>query len=366
MALGTAQPDVASFRRTAEDQRRSTFFGRLPLEIREMIYDECFVASGPKQHVFLSPSDGRLTHSPCLLEPGDQDARNDEIQRLMSRQGQNRRGSRSRSSLIVDGQWASRFASPWHEHWRCEEAMLQGTSDNGRRRRPQTLFLSLLLLCKQTYIESFKRLYTSTTLVFTDLEAAHRCLFSALSKIPTSFIRSLDFSLALPYETLHEQRMHDIPSQCNGPWAQLCTKLSDLARFASLRTVTIRLDLKSETGDDDAGDWWRVHERWALCAIRGILARRLTVLLPDVAHPEWSRKYQYVEGDATPFRLERYQKMRWVSVGDGRHVESLVDLPTVTASDGRSRDSSMTRLMKAKRGLKDMVVSVLAAHQVKP
>ncbi|KAI0150750.1 hypothetical protein GGR57DRAFT_182085 [Xylariaceae sp. FL1272] len=366
MAPGTAQqpasPDVASFQRTAKVQLGSTFFSRLPLEIREMIYAECCVASGPKQHVFLSPHDGRLTHSPCLLEPGDHDERNDEIQRLMSRQGQNRRGSRCRSSLVVDGQWASRFASAWHEHWRCEEAMLQNSSDNEHRRRPQTLFLSLLLLCKQTYVESFKRLYTSTTLVFTDLEAAHRCLFSTSSKIATSLLRSLDFSLALSYHTLHEQRMHDTPSQCNGPWAQLCTKLSDLARFASLRTVTIRLDLMSETGDDDAGDWWRVHERWALCAIRGILARRLTVYLPNVAHPEWSRKYQYVEGDATPFRLERYQKMRWVSVGDGRHVESLVDLPTRTSSDGRSRESSTTRFRKARRGLRDMVVSVLAAH----
>ncbi|KAI8626555.1 hypothetical protein F5Y19DRAFT_220079 [Xylariaceae sp. FL1651] len=360
-AHGSASPDVAHFRETANLQLGSTFFGRLPLEIREMIYAECWVASGSQQHVFLSRQDGRLTHSPCVLTPGEADERNSEIQRLMSRQGQNRRGLQSRSSLVVDEQWASRFSSPWYEHWRCEEEMLRfekGARDHQSHPYYQTLFLPILLACKRIYIEAFPSLYASITLVLTDLESAHRCLVPSRLHAPTTLLRSLVFSLALPYDALHKQRSSLPPSQCSSPWAQLCTTLSDMARFASLQFVTIRLDL---AGDDDAdvGDWRRVRERWALCGIRGVLARHLTVQLPAVAHPEWSYPYQYVDGDKTPFRLQRYPKMRWVSVGDGRRIEPLVDLPSQGSIESRLAESGKSRLQKATRGLKELFAGMI-------
>ncbi|KAI3319464.1 hypothetical protein HD806DRAFT_260264 [Xylariaceae sp. AK1471] len=358
----SASPDVAQLRTTANLQLGSTFFGRLPSEIREMIYAECWLVSGLQQHVFLSRHDRQLTHSPCILMPGQTDERNDEIQRLMCCQGQNRRGSRSRSSFVVDEQWASRFSSPWHEHWRCEEEMLhpEKTARNDELNlHHRTLFLPILLACKQTYIEAFPSLYASVTLVFTDLESAHRCLLSPPLQPPTTLFRSLVFSLALTYDTLHEQRFHTSPSLCNGPWARLCTTLSDMARFASLRSVTIRLDL---VGDDDGGvgDWRRVRERWALCAIRGILARHLTVQLPAVAHPRWSRPYQYLDGDKTSFQIERYPKMRWVSVGDGRLVEPLVDPLPRSPVEGRLEGPGESKLQKATRSIKGFVVGMMS------
>jgi hypothetical protein len=132
-----------------------------------------------------------------------------------------------------------------------------------------------------------------------------------------------------------------------------------MARFASLRSVIIRLDLVVDD-DDDVGDWWRVRERWALCAIRGILARRLTVQLPAVTHPEWSRPYQYLDGDKTPFMIERYQKMRWVSVGDGRLVEPLVNPAPRSSVEGRLERSAESKLQKATRSIKGFVVGMIS------
>lgn len=152
-AQNSTSPDVAHLRTTANAQSRSTFFGHFPPEIREMIYAECWLESGLRQHVFRSQNGLELTHSPCVLSLRQADERNDEIRRLMHCQGQNRRGSYSRSSLVVDEQWAARFSSPWHEHWPCEEEALRiehFARNNQPHTRRRTLFLPVLLLCKRT------------------------------------------------------------------------------------------------------------------------------------------------------------------------------------------------------------------------
>lgn len=214
--------------------------------------------------------------------------------------------------------------------------------------------------------------------------------------------------MALPYDVLHEHKYYSSPESSAGPWTELCVALSDMARFNSLKTASLRLDLadgltrpietspayldgRSGNGSDSptsdcfstAGSaasgvtaagprpetrfWWQVRERWVLSPIRGILARRLTVHLPErrretglrstaessrpsrtarsfslsssvsassastssadaeTGHaigrvteptedhddtPEWLHKYQYRDGDRTPFVLQRYRKCR--------------------------------------------------------
>ncbi|KAI1497756.1 hypothetical protein F5X99DRAFT_421092 [Biscogniauxia marginata] len=324
----------------ADLQLRSTFFGRLPLEIREMIYTECWVASGLKQHVF--SCDGRLAHSLCVLAPGEVDTRNEEIYRMCR---QNGRGSRSRF-LTVDKRWASRFSSTWNDHWRCEEEMLstKGAKGHGHQR---TLFLPMLLACRRTYLEAFYSLYTSIALVFTNLHTAHHCLVAYPSPW-VKLLRSLTFSLSVPYETLHQHRFYSTPSQCPSFWAELSTALSNLARFASLDEVTIRLDLS------DGRHWSEVRERWIFCAIRGILARCLTVQLPEVTHIDGLRCYQYLKGDKTPFRLERYPRLQWINIGNGR-VEPRVEPSHLPV--GSRGESSQTSLQRATRGIRELVAS---------
>jgi hypothetical protein len=103
-----------------------------------------------------------------------------------------------------------------------------------------------------------------------------------------------------------------------------------------------------------------VRERWALCAIRGILARYLTVQLPAVSHPEWSHPYQYLDGDKTPFQIQRYPKIQWVSVGDGRLVEPLIDPPPRSSVETRLEGSGESTLTKATWRLKDFVVGMMS------
>ncbi|KAI1637893.1 hypothetical protein F4809DRAFT_301213 [Biscogniauxia mediterranea] len=338
-ALGTL--DLAHLRATADIQLDSSLFGRFPSEIREMIYAECWAVSGLEQHIF--SRDGRLTHSPCVLAPGEVDTRNGEIHRMCR---QSRRRSRSHS-LAVDKKWASRFTSTWQEHWRCEEEMLSAQGVQTRR-RPRTLFLSMLLACKRTYLEAFYSIYTSVAFVFTNLHTAHHC-FVVHPSSWVKLLRSLTFSFAAPYEALHQHRFYSTPPQSPGHWAELSTSLSNLARFDSLQKVAIRLDLS------DGRQWSEVRERWILCAIRGILARRLTVQLPEVTHVDGLRCYQYLKGDKTPFRLERYPRLQWTNMEDGR-VEPRVEPAHLLPPD--RGEPSQTRLRKATRGIRGLVAGI--------
>ncbi|KAI0016847.1 hypothetical protein F4780DRAFT_660978 [Xylariomycetidae sp. FL0641] len=317
----------------ARPQRESVLFGKLPGEIRAMIYTECWMASGLKQHVFLDQH-GRLAHAPCLHGPGQTDTRNEKARELC----QARRASGS-PSLSVDSKWASRFSSPWHDHWRCEERMR-------RDKRPRSLFMPILLACKQTYVEALPGLYASVTLLFTDLETPRRCLMDNL-RSPAPLLRSLEFSLALPCDVFHQHRSC---ARCPGPWAELCTYLSNLVRFASLRGVVMRLDL---AGD---GFWWQVRERWLLSAVRGMLARCLVVQLPDVTHLAWARPYQYLEGDHTPFRLERYPSRQWFAPETGQVVPR-VDPPPTQCADRRT-DGDGTKAGRARRSLCGLLASL--------
>ncbi len=351
MSLG-----MASFQATANLQLGSSFFGKLPLEIREMVYSEFWIVSNPRQHIFSHK--GHLAHYPCLLVAGKDDERIEEFNQLW----RNRRRLRT-GSMVVDEKWASRFSSTWNDHWRCEEEMLFDSSQNRR-----TLFLSALLTCKRMsvsyicnvltslcgwlifylrYIEALRGLYASIALVFTDLETAHHFLVaSPTSTVP--FLRSLHFSFVVPYDTLHQHRYHSSNSPDPGPWAGLCIALSNLVRFDSLRRVTLRLDLA------DDRYWWQVRERWVLSAIRGMLARCLTVQLPEITvEQDWLKPYQYVKGDKTPFRLERYPRLQWVGTDESYVVSRLEFLRPADRRD-IVRETRMRKLMK---GLKDLIAS---------
>lgn len=139
-------------------QLGSSFFGRLPPEIREMIYNECWIASGTTQHVFSSYEThegrrARLTHFPCCKQPGDDDEMAAQHRQVCDAS----RAMRTRT-MVVEELWASRFSSTWGDHWRCEEEMRLDDPDlhfdSSAKIRPwtQTLFLPVLLTCKRMYV----------------------------------------------------------------------------------------------------------------------------------------------------------------------------------------------------------------------
>ncbi|KAI2468490.1 hypothetical protein F4781DRAFT_266692 [Annulohypoxylon bovei var. microspora] len=397
-------PDTAHMRETANAQLGSTFFGRLPLEIRDMIYAECWKASGLKQHVFIHG--GRLTHWPCTLASDEVDERLEELHRMFEVQ-ENQQRSRTRS-LILDDKWARRFSSPWHNHWRCEEEMDEtvvndeGTHHGHTLRSNRTLFLPILLTCKRTYLEARPSLYASITLTFTDLATAHACLALSPSTV-SSQLRSLSFSLALPIKTLHQHKQQLSPTDPPGPWADLCTQLSNLVRFAALRSVALRLALAASdtatnyrddheggsgsanrisAGEPDMLAWWEVRERWALSAVRGLLARRLVLQLPRFEpthrYPPWEAQYKFLAGDArgVPFRrLDRYAALPPMRLRRDGRVEPRMDGPVspsfsvASRAGGKGRaagdggadgdgNKGETRLQKTRRGVRELVIGL--------
>ena len=120
-------------------------------------------------------------------------------------------------------------------------------------------------------------------------------------------------------------------------------------RFDSLRQVALRLDLA------DDRFWWQVRERWVLSAIRGMLARRLTVQLPELeVDVEWLRPYQYMKGDETPFHLKRYPRLQWQEREGNNVVSRLEFLRPVDRWDVVTE----TKVQKVKRGFMELVSSL--------
>ncbi|KAK8090648.1 hypothetical protein PG994_000153 [Apiospora phragmitis] len=275
----------SDFTMNADLQRQSAFFGRLPREIRDMVYLAMWDVSGTQQHVFeLEEGSGHVTHFPCSMTAGEQDSRNDEFEKLWHKQQ-----ARRPRSLVEDPVWARRMSSSWYEHWKCEEAMLVSRE---KGKKPGTLFLPSLLMCRRMYDEALPTLYASTTLVMTSLPLAHSLLVAAPSP-NTRLWRSARLSLTVPYEQLHRHCANEfIGRRPPAPhyWAELCGALSNLVRFAALRAVVVRLDL----ADADRA-WCDVRERWALSAVRGRLARCLVLQLPELsADVDAMRPYQFL------------------------------------------------------------------------
>ncbi|KAK8080061.1 hypothetical protein PG997_007879 [Apiospora hydei] len=287
----------SDFTMSADLQHQSVFFGKLPREIRDMVYLAMWDVSGTQQHVFEhEEGSGHVTHFPCILAAGEQDNRNHEFEKLWRRQ----QALRPRS-LVEDPVWAKRMSSPWNEHWKCEDAML---ASREKGNKSCTLFLPSLLTCRRMYDEALPTIYASTTLVMTSLHLAHTLLVAAPSP-NTRLWRSAHLSLTVPYEQLHQHCANELVGRrppTPHRWAELCGALSNLVRFARLRAVVLRLDVA-----DANRAWHDVRERWALSAVRGRLARCLVLQLPELtADVDAMRPYQFLLPPSSPHPDEFY------------------------------------------------------------
>ncbi|KAK9785936.1 hypothetical protein SCARD494_11605 [Seiridium cardinale] len=265
-----------------EMQLQSDFFGELPREIRDMIYLQFWAVCGSRQHVF--EQDGNMTHSPCILQAGEKDTTNEDFEKVWYEQQAKIPGSKLHSA-----KWARQMSSTWHEHWRCEETMLDAQAQGQEK---GILFLSSLLTCKRMYREALPSLYSHTTLILTSLPLSHR--FLVYNPSPhTNLLQSLELSLSVPYATLHSQRCTRAANSNiilrHNKWSELCTSLSNSDRFAALRNLVLRLDLE---GDDRF--WWEVRETWALSALHRSLRPYTTLYLPDLTvDVREKRSFQY-------------------------------------------------------------------------
>lgn len=289
-------------------QSASPFFTRLPYEIRQQIYLDCFRASGLpsshpssglRQHILLR-SDGHFTHTPCITSPTSPDIRY--------------AGFRNAPLASLErATWLQRLKTEWCLHWACEEAMLDKTITLGPHSHPRpSTILPLLLTCKQTHAEALPALYRSLTFLFTDLVAVETFLFTfprphlPILNIELSIrLSNLLTELYFPYAELaayasavvssnppvsaaatHEGPLPTInppptttssstvtpPTRLtatNNPWSRVCSRLVALSLTSPLSHLHIWLDTR------DLRPWHkRVSETRMFGALRGVRMRR--------------------------------------------------------------------------------------------
>lgn len=297
-------------------QSASPFFTRLPYEIRQQIYLDCFRASGLpsshpssqlRQHILLR-EDGHFTHTPCITSPSSPDVRY--------------AGFRNAPLASLErATWLQRLKTEWCLHWACEEAMLDHSHP---RPRPST-FLPLLLTCKQTHAEALPTLYRALTFLFTDLVTAETFLFTFPR--PHLPIRNIELSIRLsnlltelyfPYAELAAYASAVITSNppvsavmtstpdgplptinppptttttiatptrltsTNNPWSRVCSRLIALSASSPLAHLHIWLDTR------DLRPWHkRVSETRMFGVLRGVRMRHpntgeFVLALPEI------------------------------------------------------------------------------------
>jgi hypothetical protein len=115
--------DVSTQKTRFHEQQDSSFFQKLPLELRKMVY--AYVWQGEYDHMYHESKGrhihfkrGHWVHTRCVMYPeDDEDA--DAIQKHMDLLHYSGKGDLLR--------WQRRLASTWgHRHWRCEERVKYG------------------------------------------------------------------------------------------------------------------------------------------------------------------------------------------------------------------------------------------------
>ncbi|KAK0721589.1 hypothetical protein B0T26DRAFT_699773 [Lasiosphaeria miniovina] len=203
-------PDYDAYAASANRQSGSRLFKALPAEVRQLIYVECWRASGLRQHVFrrktplppvLRDREGRLvrpevdpyqaeeglwTRASCTTDPCADDVRWPRFCRA-------RPGQSADASM-----WAARLRSDWCLHWACEEEDT-GHVDHYRRQNRLSRMLQQDL--------------------FWNTPAVHRHYEREIEEAPPSDPPARRWAGFLPVMLTCKQ-------MCVTPYFSLCTKLT--------------------------------------------------------------------------------------------------------------------------------------------
>lgn len=144
----------------AKDQSNSSFFGRLPPEIRTQIYEHIVQ---PVQHIFMwdAHHTGPMAHAPCIVDPEAQDMRERTYFHALKYDELPDGTPATDDDKIA---WDARQYTDWCNHWQCEEACIWGEA------------IGPLLACKQMHAEYIGMLYSRTTFSFINTAALDRFL----------------------------------------------------------------------------------------------------------------------------------------------------------------------------------------------
>ncbi|KAF7533086.1 hypothetical protein G7054_g7398 [Neopestalotiopsis clavispora] len=157
-------PDISKIQGGADNQSQSRFFNILPVEVRQLIYQDIWALSGLTQHIYIA--NGSYTHCPCLIDHNAPDKRQTELDLLWPELPRVGHGDfRSESP-----EWRRRLLSTWCNHWPCEEAAARNATSEAA---PSSSFLPMLLTSRKMYIECRASIFEHVTFTICSIPLAY-------------------------------------------------------------------------------------------------------------------------------------------------------------------------------------------------
>ncbi|KAK1491237.1 hypothetical protein CTAM01_10352 [Colletotrichum tamarilloi] len=252
------------------DRSSLGLLGRLPKEIREIVYQELWRMSGFGLHIILT--EAGFGHSRCLLERLESTIVEGDDAWAFTWMGSD---SDARGSVSL---WYKREMSAWCDHWKCQEARDERDiwRDIARRRighgvsvGASSPYLPMMLTCKTLYAECSSSIYRSTEFTITDINLA-RNLFGVRWKTPISHpLRRINFSF---------RRQADQGSTFE-QWVESWSAILRLLDTPQLMTVNLWLD-----SDIYYERYWLSVTGNVLRRVPEALAHKVAVSLPPDGH----------------------------------------------------------------------------------
>ncbi|KAG5973604.1 hypothetical protein E4U58_004767 [Claviceps cyperi] len=218
--------------------------------------------------------------------------------------------------------WARRLASPWGEHWRCEEVAKRLHHDTPHATTPHDTAVALMASCRRIY-EDVACLVADTSVIHVnDLATLDLLLFNRRDKQSRSssspgslltraflYAKRLNISLHLPppiFQAIAAKKSPPTRAAPSSPtvsspsiaWACLWRNLSALS---NLQHVNITLDHDSRTS------WSGVNEHTILAPLQTLASRphiNTTIHLPKVASTNGN-------GTALGLTIKRFTRQRF-------------------------------------------------------
>ncbi|KAL0780098.1 hypothetical protein CaCOL14_004582 [Colletotrichum acutatum] len=268
---GISQHRDGNLHRTSlHNQSSPGLLGRLPKEIREIIYRELWRTSGLGQHIVQTETG--FGHSRCLVERLESTIVEGDNAWEFNWMGSDS-GARGSVSL-----WYKREMSTWCDHWKCEEARDEREiwRDVGRRRTSHGVYvdasspyLPMMLTCKTLYAECSSSIYRSIVFTITDISLA-RNLFGVRWKTSNSHpLRRINFSF----------RRHADQGSTFDQWVDSWSSILRLLDTPQLMTVNLWLD-----SDIYYERYWLSVTGNVLRRVPEALAHKVAVSLPPDGH----------------------------------------------------------------------------------
>ncbi|GAW24206.1 hypothetical protein ANO14919_137880 [Xylariales sp. No.14919] len=271
----TTQPAVSRPKTRFDEQQDSSFFQKLPLEIRKMIY--AYVWRSPYDHMYhesngrhLHFKDGHWVHTRCVMyQEDDEDA--DLIQKQMDLIHHTGRGD-----LLL---WQRRLASTWGQrHWRCAERIEYGKPTS----IDHTDLGALMVACKKMHPEVMESFLECHKMIFNDIFSAHRFLVRPGSSHLIRHLRSLDLTLSVAFHELAPFMAIGRPETDDHDAATETASLARAAKHNRLGAIfaavadhpTCLHSLQVSLDVYDRGPWRKVPERILAAYLERIPVRR--------------------------------------------------------------------------------------------